>query len=272
MKYLVIGNGAAGADAALALRQNDPAGEILMLSESAHPHYYRPKLIDYLSEDILAEKLYILRNEALAEKNIQVALSTKVAAVNAQTKTVTAELGKTFSYDKLLLAVGASPFVPPTEGMPLPGVFSLRDIEDADRIKTWCRGKKHIVISGGGLLGIETANALKGFCEKITVVEMASCLLSRQLDAEGGGLLRKFLEKKGLSFCLDDCVNSVSGNGTLEHVHLRSGKILDADAMIVSAGIRANVVLAKRAGLAVGKGIIVDSTMKNIGRLDLCGG
>jgi nitrite reductase (NADH) large subunit len=259
VRYCIIGNGAAGADTALSIRQNDPEGEILLLSESAHPHYYRPKLIDYIMEDLPAEKLYILRNEALAAKKIGVRLSTRIDSVDPAVKTITTHDHEIISYDKLMLAVGSTPFLPPMEGMPMEGVFTLRDIEDADKIKAWCRGKKNIVISGAGLLGLETANAIRGLCEKITVIDMSSCLLSRQLDGDGAALLQGFLEKKGMSFIFDDCVTSLSGNGCLEHLNLRSGRQIPADALIVSAGVKPNVGLAQKAGLVTGRGIIVDS-------------
>jgi nitrite reductase (NADH) large subunit len=262
MRYLVIGNGASGVDAAQAIRQNDPDGEIIILSTSRHPHYYRPKLVDYLMEDIPPEKLYILRNEALAAKNIAVRLSTAVASVDAAAKNVVTAGGETLSYDKLLFAVGSSPFMPQIGGLPLDGVFTLRGIEDADRIKAWCRGKKNIVISGAGLLGLETANALRACCESITVIDLASCLLSRQLDPDGAGFLREILEKKGMNFVFDDCVSTVSGDGKIESVTLRSGHKLAADALIVSAGVCPNTDLARRAGLNVDRGIVIDGFMQ----------
>mgnify|MGYP003591240915 CR=1 FL=1 len=262
MRYLIIGNGAAGADAALTVRQCDPEGEILLVAESAHPHYYRPKLIDYLAEDIPPEKLYILKNEAFAAKNIAVRLSSRVSAIDPAGKRIVMDGGETISYDRLLLATGSFPFMPPIQGLPVAGVFSLRTIEDADRIKLWCRGKKNIIISGAGLLGLETANALRSVCENITVIETAPYLLSRQLDADGAGLLREILEKKGLSFVFDDCISSVSGADGIESVTLKSGRTLKTDALIISAGVRPNADLASKAGLAVERGIVIDRFMR----------
>lgn len=262
MRYVIIGNGAAGADAALSVRQNDPDGEILIVTGSAHPHYYRPKLIDYLSEDIPPEKLYIMKNEAFAAKNIAVRLSCRAASIDPAAKHVVLDSGEVLSYDRLLLATGSIPFIPPVQGLPLDGVFTLRSIEDADRIKRWCLGRKNIVISGAGLLGLETANALRAFCDNVTVIETAPYLLPRQLDADGAGLLREILERKGLSFIFDDCISSVSGAEGIASVALKSGRTIAAGALVVSAGVRPDVELARKAGLAVERGIVIDRFMR----------
>ena len=149
-------------------------------------------------EDMPVEKLYIMKNEAFAAKNIGVLTEAAVSAIDPDLKTVTLAGGTVYPYDRLMLATGALPFVPEIKGMPMDGIFTLRTIEDAQRIKTWCRNKKNIVISGGGLLGIETANALRNFCENITIIDTNPFLLNRQLDSDGAQLLRKFLEEKGL--------------------------------------------------------------------------
>ncbi|HEY1406559.1 MAG TPA: FAD-dependent oxidoreductase, partial [Spirochaetota bacterium] len=137
MQYVIIGNGTAGVDAAFAIRQKDPDGKILLLSASQYPHYFRPKLIDYIKEDIPAEKLYIYKDDIFASKNIEVRLNTRITAIGYKNKTVTSSAGDEYRYDKLLLALGASPFIPPTVKCSMEGVFSLRGIKDADRIREY---------------------------------------------------------------------------------------------------------------------------------------
>ncbi len=148
------------------------------------------------------------------------------------------------------------------EGANLEGVFTLRSIDDADRIMDFCSGAKNIVIVGGGLLGLETANALMRFSKNITVVEYFSWLLPRQLDREGASILRVMLEKKGLKFMLDESVSAIRGDDGVRSLALKSGKEIPADAVIFSAGIRGRNELALSAGAEIDKGIKVDDFMR----------
>lgn len=262
MRYCIIGNGTAGIDAALAIKQKNNDSEITVLSSSKYPYYFRPKLIDYIKEDMLPEKLFIYKDEFYESKKITISLDTLIESIDPAGCSVKDEKGKKYAYDRLLLALGASPFIPPVVDCSLKGVFSLRGIQDAERIKSYCRGKKNIVLSGGGLLGLETAYALKGYCDMITVVDMNACLLNRQLDSGGAALLRKSLEARGLSFALDDCVDKVTGKDAIESIILKSGREVKADALIISAGVRPNVSLAAEAGITVNRGIVINDHME----------
>lgn len=262
MRYCIIGNGTAGIDAALAIRQKNNESEITVLSSSKYPYYFRPKLIDYIKEDMLPEKLFIYKDEFYESKKISISLDTRIRSIDPVRCSIQDDKGKESGYDRLLLAMGASPFIPPVVDCSLKGVFSLRGIQDAERIKYYCRGKKNIVLSGGGLLGLETAYALKGYCDMITVVDMNACLLNRQLDSGGAALLRKSLESRGLSFALDDCVDKVNGKDAIESIILKSGREVKADALIISAGVRPNVSLAAEAGISVNRGIVINDHME----------
>jgi nitrite reductase (NADH) large subunit len=261
MKYIIIGNGVAGTEAALAIRKTDAEGDITLISESTRLFYYRPKLIDYLAGETTVEKFTLFKEDHYAKNRITNVLGTKIVSVDAAGKRVMDAAGKTYAYDRLLLATGADPVKPPIGGANLEGVFTLRSVDDADRIMEFCSGADDLVVVGGGLLGLETANGLRRFAKNITVVEFFEWLLPRQLDRQGGAILQAMLGKKGLSFALGDSVSEIRGSGRVESVLLKSGKEIKARAVIISAGIRGRSELAVSAGAAVNKGIVVDDRM-----------
>ncbi len=262
MNYLIIGNGVAGTEAALAIRKTDAQGDITIITESTRLFYYRPKLIDYIAGETSVEKFTLFKEEHYAKNRITHVFGTRIASVDAAGRRVTDTAGKSYPYDRLLLATGADPVRPPIEGASLEGVFTLRGIDDADRIMAYCAKQDDIVVVGGGLLGLETANSLRRFAKNITVVEYFAWLLPRQLDREGGLMLRAMLEQKGLSFALGESVASINGNGRVESVTLKSGGMIPAGAVIISAGIKGRSELARSAGADINKGIVVDEFMR----------
>ena len=262
MKYLIIGNGVTGTEAALTIRKNDPVGETTIITESEHLFYYRPKLIDYLAGEITIDKMIIYQKEFYDKRNIQNILSTRIERIVPQDKIAVSENGTKYGYDKLLLATGASCFIPPIQGSNKPGVFSLRGIKDADDIKAYCRDLTDVVVIGGGLLGLETAYSLRKLDKKVTVSEVYGRLLPRQLDEDGAAILRRMLEDKGLSFILPGVVQAIEGEGKVESVTLKSGVPVKTDMVLICAGIRGRDKLAKNIGATVRKGIVVNDYMQ----------
>jgi nitrite reductase (NADH) large subunit len=262
MKYIIIGNGVAGVEAALAIRNNDMGGEIIIVSEENNLLYYRPRLIDYISGSVTFEKILSYKESIYEEKNIKNILGTRIVDIDKYKKEIKDEKGKVYKYDKLLLALGANPFIPPTNGNEKEGVFSLRTKEDAGKINSYCKGLKNVLVIGGGLLGIETANSLLKIVESVTVVEYFDRLLPRQLDAEGSKILQDKLSDKGINFILGDTVKEIQGEDKVNKVILNSGKEINVDAVIYSIGIRCRLDLAKQADINVNKGILVTENME----------
>lgn len=262
MKYVIIGNGVAGTEAALAIRKNDPDGEIIIVSASKNLFYYRPKLIDYLSGETTREKITIYKADFYEKSRIKNLLDTRVVKVNPDDKTLADNRGAVHSYDRLLIATGADCFVPPVKGTELRGVFTLRGMTDADEIIRYCSGINDVVIMGGGLLGLETANSLRLTGKKVTVIEFLERLLPRQLDGDGAELLKRLLEEKGLSFILQETLAAIEGDGKAERAVLKSGKEVKAGAVIISAGIRGRDGLARECGIRLNRGILVDDLMR----------
>lgn len=262
MKYVIIENGVAGTEAALAIRKNDSDGEVTIISQSEHLFYYRPRLIDYLAGEVSLDKFTIYKKEFYEKKNIKNILGTKITKIYPDENSAVSQKGDKYRYDRLLLASGADCYVPHIDGVNKKGVFSLRGVKDADKIKTYCKYITDVVVIGGGLLGLETANSLRKLGKKVTCIEVFDRLLPKQLDEEGASLLKKLLEEKGLSFVFPDVVVAIQGEEKVENVVLKSGKQLRADAVIICAGIRGRDRLAKEAGIRIEKGIVVNDYMQ----------
>jgi len=262
LKTLILGNGAAGIEAALTLRKNDTETSITLVTESRWLHYYRPKLVHFLAEEQSPEDLVVYDEEFYKKKDIYNVLGRKVASVDTSARKVTDEFGGVYSYDRLLIATGSRPFVPPIEGIEKDGVFTLRSITDAQKIRRYSEKVDQTIVIGGGLLGLENAFSLQQLGKKVTVVEFASWLLPRQLDEAGGRHLQKLLEAKGLTFVLNAQVERIVGGGHVEGVQLKDGRFVTAGAVLVSAGVRGDMDFLKGTPLAVNRGVVVDDRMR----------
>jgi nitrite reductase (NADH) large subunit len=272
MRYIIIGNGAAGMAAAEAIRDRDEAAEIVIYTDEDRFHYSRPRIIEYLGGAIDADKLTIRSGDYYERRRIDLVKPAVVEAIDPLGRRISLRGGGTDSFDRLVIASGASSFLPPIEGADLDCVFTLRTIGDAKTILARCAGKKRAAIVGGGLLGIETAASLSRLGMTTTVVEMFNRLLPRQLDAEGGGILQSMLEAKGLRFLLgkttagispivsSGAIPGVAGNGAT--LRFDDGSSLEADIVVFSAGIRSNMELARKAGIVCDKGIVVNDYME----------
>jgi nitrite reductase (NADH) large subunit len=256
-RYVIIGGGIAGTTAAEAIRAEDAAGQITILSDESHRLYSRIMLPNYLAGRVEKDKLFMRRQAWYAEHGVELRTGEKAASIDPGNKKVLMENGETVEYDRLLLANGASSFIIPFPGHNLDGVQAMRTIEDVDQLVDATAGGKKVVLIGGGLLGLEMAAALSHRGTEVTVIEVFAWLLPRQLDPEGGEVLKKILEKQGLHFRLEAKVESISGEGVATGVKLPDEE-LPAAAVLMSAGVRPNLDLAKTAGIEVDKGVIID--------------
>lgn len=264
MHYCIIGNGVAGTETAMAIRSLDNSSAITIITQSVHHMYYRPRLIEYLAGEINQDALFIYKPTLYDQKRIEVLFKTSVIDIDCSQKSLLLHNGSSIKYDKLCIATGASPNLPNIPGNTLKGVFTIREIEDADNIIshiTHC-SNKHVVVVGGGLLGLETAYSLakRGFT--VTVIEFFERLLPRQLDNDGAKMIQSMLQQKGLSFVLSDSVIAIEGTDAVQRVICKSGKTIDAGTVIFSMGINLRTDLALKAGLQINKGIVIDNFLK----------
>src|ERR1700723_217389 len=166
------------------------------------------------------------------------------------------------SFSKLVLATGSNPLRLNVPGVELSGVHTFRDSRDVDLLLTLAAGKKSVVVVGGGLLGLEAAYGLAKAGAPVTLLHLMDRLMERQLDAPAGELLKSLVEKKGINVLLNANTGRILGEIRVEGVELTDGRRIDADAVIFAAGIRPNIGLAKDAGIAVGRGIMVDDHLQ----------
>ena len=262
MKYVIVGNGVAGITAAAAIRKNDSTGEIRMITEEAYPFYSRIRLMEYISGEVDLPKLQV-KNQAWYEENkIQVVLNSRVADIDQTGREIVTQSGQKFPYDKLLLATGAVSFMPPIKGADKKGVFTLRNIQDAEAIKKYAQGKSKALLIGGGLLGLEVGNSLRKAGLTVSVAEFFPRLLPRQTDPACADLLKGRLEQMGFVFYLGVVSKEILGEETAHGLLLEDGHQIPADLVIVSAGVRPNMALAQKLGIKVGKGIPVTDRME----------
>jgi nitrite reductase (NADH) large subunit len=260
--YLIVGNGVAGTTAAEQIRKQDKAGKITMTTDEDLPFYWRIQLIDYVAGEVQEEGLLAKKEGWYEEQEIDLKLKTRITDGDPEKKVLRADTGETFPYDKLLLAPGSHSFVPPIEGSKTKGTFTLRSIQDARDLVDWAENIEDVVLIGGGLLGLETGNALRKRGKRVTVVEFFPRLLPRQLDADGARKLQEIMEGMGFSFRLGAKTREIGGGERVQEVLLEGGESLPAGMVIISAGVRPNMELADSLGLAHDKGIQVDEHLR----------
>lgn len=261
--YLIIGTGIAGVSAAKTIRKRDGEGRIVMVSNETMKPYYRIKLTKAISKDLTAEDLLLDKEGFYEENRIELILNKQVESVDYEGKRVILEDGESLAYKKLLLATGATPFIPPHEGGSMENVFSMRRMEDYLAVqKALNSGEiKTILVVGGGLLGLEAAYAFleKGF--EVHVGEFSDHLLTRQLDTESSIALEKALAEEGLKIHIGSTLKENVGDKKVEKVRMTGGEEFDCQLVLFSVGVRSDIRLAGET-LAKEKGIVVNEKLE----------
>jgi nitrite reductase (NADH) large subunit len=263
MKRLVaVGNGMAGMACLEQVLAYPPQFHVTVFGDETHVNYNRIMLSSVLAGERAADDITINPLEWYQRNGIALRLGVRITDVDPALKTVTADDGSVTPYDTLLLATGSSAFMPPIDGLDKDGVFVFRTLDDTRAlIQRSGPGVKAIVI-GGGLLGLEAARGLQVQGCSVTVVHLMSTLMERQLDQDGGQYLVGKMEDLCIRVLLGRTTTAIVGNGHVEGVALEDGTILDADLVVVAAGIRPNVQLGYKAGLTVNRGIVVNDQME----------
>jgi len=261
-RYLIAGNGVAGARAAVKIRETDQKGDIHIFTEEAYPFYYRVRFPEYVAGELTIQNLTIHTQEWYQSKGISIHLEEPITEVNVQKKEVTSQNGKTYAYDFLLMATGGHAFVPPIKGTEKKGVFALRTMKDAISMKEFLGGVKKAILVGGGLVGLETGGALLRSGIKVAVIEHNPRILPRQMDSEGARILQGKMESMGFSFFLNGQSEEILGEETVEGVRLKDGRTVEGQMVIVSAGVKPNIKLAQAMGLETKNGILVNDRLE----------
>lgn len=238
--------------------------DIVVLGEEPRPAYDRVALTSFF--DVGAEALSLLPDGAYDDPRVTLLLGAEVVAMDAGARTVRLADGHTVAYDELVLATGAAPFVPPVPGNELDNVFVYRTIDDLEAIREASVGAKAGAVIGGGLLGLEAANALHQLGVQTHVVEMAPRLMAVQVDDAGGATLRRHIEELGLDVHTGVVTERIIGDGAVAGLQLKDvDRPLDLDLVILSAGIRPRDAIAREAGLAIAErgGVLVDEQCRS---------
>ncbi len=260
MRFVIVGGGVAGIMAAMDLARRQ-LGEVTVFSDEEYPYYYRPQLTEFLAGNLTMSQLLRRPLSWYEERNIRVRLGQQVTALHPDRKAITVGAGEEVPYDKLLLAMGSLPAVPFIEGSHREGILTWRTLEDTLEMEKAAVTCQSIVIVGGGLLGLEAARGLKSFCSDITVLEFFPRLMPRQLDVEAAALLKRFVESLGIRVVVDARAEEFVGGDRVTGVRLTEGTLYPAGTVVVAAGVRCNAELAREAGVAVDRGVIVDNHM-----------
>ena len=271
MKYLIVGGVAGGATAAARIRRNTEKDEIILFEKGAHISYANCGLPYYIGGIIEErERLFVQTPAAFGKRfRIDVRTHSEVTAIDTERKEVTVRTaeGKTYTeaYDKLLLSPGASPVRPPLPGIDGKGIFTLRNVDDTDAIKTYLQQHevRQAVVIGGGFIGLEMAENLQHAGAEVAVVEMADQVMG-PIDYSMAALVHEHLLQKGVRLYLGQAVEAFEESAGRTTVCLKSGLRLKTDLVILSIGVRAETRLAAEAGLKIGeaRGIWVDEFLR----------
>ncbi|MDP3017605.1 MAG: FAD-dependent oxidoreductase [Deltaproteobacteria bacterium] len=261
-RYLIIGNGVAGARAAVRIRERDPEGEIHIFTGEAYPFYYRVRFPELVAGEVTTKEITIHTKEFYQGKNISLHLEEPVVEVRPERREAISKQGHTYSYDLLLVATGGNAFVPPIQGNEKKGVFTLRTMRDAIEMKAFSERISQAILIGGGLVGLETGGALLRRSIKVAVIEHNPRILPRQIDPEGAQILQAKMETMGFSFFLNGQSEEILGKEKVEGVRLKDGRVVEGQMAIISAGVRPNIQLAKEMGLEMKNGILVNDRLE----------
>lgn len=265
MKYVIVGNSTAGIAAVEGIRSVDKTGEIVIVSDEPFAAYGRPLISYYLLGATDRERM-LSRHADFYEKNgVETLFGGRAEKIDAAAQKVFLQGGRELSYDRLLIATGSRPFEPPMEGIgKVKNKFNFMTLQDALSLEKVLSRRKKVLIIGAGLIGLKCLEGILDRVGSVSVVDMADRILPSILDETGAAIVRRELEAKGAKFYLSDSVAAFDGNTA----HLKSGKEIAFDILVVAVGVRPNTELVKEAGGEVARGIVTDekqqTSLKNV--------
>ena len=270
-KIIIIGAGAAAYRFVQTYRSRNEADELHVFSREKDPFYNRVLLPEYVSEELSWEALEKLKKGELEKLDIYLHPGIGIASIDKENKRVTDDQGNEHSYDVLILATGSRPFVTSDMQMGLPGRFTMRERSDADQLRKYLQKtglpatEQHVVIVGGGLLGLELAAALKKRDINISIIQRAPRLMERQLDRIASRLLAEDVTERGIRIYFDNEVSTVfheKGEENVLSVTLKTGRTLKCNAIVFAIGTSPNTELAKHSDLKTGRGVLVNEYLQ----------
>ncbi|MBV6550184.1 nitrite reductase small subunit NirD [Acinetobacter soli] len=265
LKLVLVGNGLAGMRCLEdLLDMNAERYEITVIGEEPWGNYNRIMLSPVLSGEKTIEDIMLHSHAWYQERQMRFIAGDPAVKIDRTRKQVTTQQGQIVDYDRLILATGSKPFIPPIQGNQLKGVISFRDIYDVNTMVDYASSKTHAIVIGGGLLGLEAAYGLKQRGMQVTVLHLMDRIMDRQLDQRASELLKGSIEQKGIRILTQANTEALIGDehGHVQQLRLSDGTLLNADLVVFAVGIRPNIELAQRAGLRCNRGVLVNDTMQ----------
>jgi NADPH-dependent 2,4-dienoyl-CoA reductase/sulfur reductase-like enzyme len=264
MNYVIIGNSVAAVGAIRGIRNIDLEGHITVVSRERHIAYGRP-LISYLLGGLVTEKRMSYLPEDFYEKNrVNLLLNSEAVGIETGNKQVRLAGGDSLPFDRLLIATGGDPFVPPIEGLAgKEKIFTFTTWDDAAKLKGIAHDIDRVVVIGGGLIGLKAAEGLHLLGKRITIVELADRILSAAFDRPAGRVVAKKMKANGIDVITEDTVVRIEGDGAeISGVTLKSGDFIPCDTVIVAIGVRPAAGFLRGSKVVVNRGIVVDDRME----------
>jgi nitrite reductase (NADH) large subunit len=263
-RIVVVGAGVAGVTAAEELRRVLPGAELILVGDEPYDFYNRMAITRLVSESASIDSLYLNRRDWAESRRVNFRRGVPATEIDRENREVAIVDGERLPYDRVVLATGARPFIPPIEGFGAEGSFVLRTIDDAVQIQQYVRRMRcrTAVIVGGGLLGLEAAYNVLQLDVRVQVLDRGRWPLRRQLDEQAGALVWEMLQDLGIELLAQTEVKRIHADDRVTAVELLDGTMLEAELCLVTTGIVPNVELAKAAGLDVAVGVTVDDGMR----------
>jgi nitrite reductase (NADH) large subunit len=273
-KHVIVGNSVAAVGAIEAIRSLDGEADITVVSRERYSVYSRPLISYYLGGKVTEPKMAYRPKNFYTTNRVETLLGVEAVGLEPLEHTLAlAGKKKPLSYDKLLLATGGVPFCPPIEGRDRKDVYTFTTLDDAKALSTALKRLEHVVVIGGGLIGLKVTEGLVQRGVEVTVVELADRILSPALDKVASKMVADHLAKKGVTILTGDTVTAITGpdmsvegmrlkKGAVEGVRLKSGRELACDAVVVAIGVVPNVGWLRGSGLKIERGILVDGHMR----------
>lgn len=261
-KLVVVGNGMAGVACVEQILKHRHDFDITIIGDETHVNYNRILLSSVLAGEKSADEIVLNDIDWYRANGIQPRLGIRVQSIDTGTHMVYGSDGSAIPFDKLILATGSSAFVPPVPGTDKENVHVFRTLDDTRALLEKSRPGRKAVVVGGGLLGLEAARGLQVQGCDVTVVHLAPTLMERQLDPTGGAYLARKMQNLGVRVLTGKQTQAVLGNGHVEGLRFACGEEVEAELVVIAAGIRPNAELGREAGLAVNRGIVVNDYME----------
>jgi len=263
MNYVIIGNGVAAIGAVESVREIDKTGSITMISAEPYKAYGRPLIADLLSGKIAEKDIYYRSDDFYASHKVRLLLGQRAAAIEVEKKRMVLEGGGAVSFDRLLIATGGIPFVPPIKGNAGGGVYTFTTLDDARQLGQIVGKVERVVVIGGGLIGLKAAESLHDRGIKVTVVELADRILSSAFDRQAGDIVEKRLREVGIDIILENSVKEVVRvKGRLRGVILNDGKRIECEAVVIAIGVVPNKAIVEGTGIMTNRGILTDEYLQ----------